>query len=377
MNAARDPLGPLFLRFLGFGLRAWGGPAAQLAMIRQAAVEEWNWLTGERFNRLLAVYQVLPGPEATEMCVHLGYLRRGRIGGLLAGIGFALPGFLLMLTLAALYVGVLQDTDLLDRLGGFPAAVAALVAVACIRLGTHALHDDRLGLVFVWAAALTWLGAPFWAVLPLAGLAALARRPAATMAALAVASIPAWLLHGYAGITTASAGDVNQLTLAWSGLKAGLLTFGGAYTALPFLEQDAVGIYVTGQEFLDGVALSGTLPAPFIIFATFLGYVGGGIGGALVMTVGIFLPAFAFTLLGASQLERIATMPRLHKFLDGVTAGVIGLLVATLGGIVVDLDGWQFAIAFTTFFVLLRWTRKWVVPVAVLACGALGYLATA
>src|SRR5687768_14173906 len=204
-------------------------------MIRQSAVEEWKWTTSERFNRLLAVYQVLPGPEATEMCVHLGYLRRGRIGGLLAGLGFMLPGFVLMLALAMLYVATLQGTAALDRLAGFHAAVAALVAVACIRLGAHALHDDRLTFVFAWATALTWLGAPFWVLLPTAALA-MARPPILAAAALVIGTAAGVLLRDVdTSMAFLGGGDSSLLAIALSGLQAGLLTFGGAYTALPFL----------------------------------------------------------------------------------------------------------------------------------------------
>lgn len=374
-GAAHDSLASLFRRFLGFGLRAWGGPAAQLSMIRQSAVEEWKWMTSQQFNRLLAVYQVLPGPEATEMCVHLGYVRRGRVGGLLAGLGFMLPGFVLMLALAILYVAMLQGTAAIDRLAGFHAAVAALVAVACIRLGTHALHDDRLPFVFVWATVLTWVGAPFWVLLPTAALAML-RPPLVAAAFLVAGSVVGVVLRDLDTSIAFVAGGDSLLAIGLSGLQAGLLTFGGAYTALPFLERDAVGRYVTGQEFLDGVALAGILPAPFIIFATFLGYVGGGLAGALLMTAGIFLPAFAFTLLGAKHLERVAEMPRLHRALDGVTATVIGLLTAVFGRLLVDLEGWQFVLALGAFFVLLRSMAKWLTPVVVLVCGGLGWLAT-
>lgn len=345
-------------------------------MIRHSAVDEWKWIDPQRFNRLLAVYQVLPGPEATEMCVHLGYLRRGRLGGLLAGLGFMLPGFVLMLALAALYVATLQGTPFLDRLAGFPAAVAALVAVACIRLGGHALHDNRLAFLFAWSAALTWIGAPFWVVLPAAALAN-ARPPAQATAWFAIGTVAGVLLRDTAASPALLAsGDTSLLAIALSGLQAGLLTFGGAYTSLPFLERDAVGRYVTGQEFLDGVALAGILPAPFIIFATFLGYVGGGLPGALLMTAGIFLPAFAFTLLGARHLERIAGMRDLHAALDGVTAAVIGLLAATLGRLVLGLEGWQFVLALAAFFLLLRSTAKWLTPAVVLGCGAIGWVAT-
>jgi chromate transporter len=116
-----------------------------------------------------------------------------------------------------------------------------------------------------------------------------------------------------------------------SGLKAGLLTFGGAYTAIPFVRKDAVerGRWLTDRQFLDGLALGGILPAPLIIFATFVGYVAGGVPGALAMTFGIFLPAFAITLVGHEPLERVVENRSLHDLLDGITAGVVGLIAAT------------------------------------------------
>lgn len=375
----RESLADLFRRFLGFGLRAWGGPAAQIAMMRDSVVDDWRWVSQERFNRLLGIYQVLPGPEATEMAVHFGYLRRGRIGGLLAGLGFMLPGFLLMLALAALYVAFLQDSTALGYLLGFPAAVVAIIAAACIRLGSHALHDERLMLVGLWAGVLTWLGAPLWVVLPAAGVASL--RPSLVLfaSALALGSVLGLVFAGGSGplLSGGSGAGASPWLLGWSGLKAGLLTFGGAYTALPFLQRDAVGHYASSQEFLDGVALSGILPAPFIIFATFLGYVAGGLTGAVLMTVGIFLPAFAFTLVGAEHLDRLAHHPLLHPFLDGVTAAVIGLLTATMVGLLLDLGGLQFLLALAAFFVLLRSKAKWMTAAVVLACGAIGAVAHA
>jgi chromate transporter len=120
------------------------------------------------------------------------------------------------------------------------------------------------------------------------------------------------------------------VSLFLSGLKAGLLTFGGAYTAIPFVRGDAVGRgWISESQFLDGLALSGIIPAPLIIFATFVGYVAGGLGGAFAMTAGIFLPAFAFAMLFYERLERVVENERLHTFLGGVAAGVVGLIAVT------------------------------------------------
>src|SRR5688572_8657019 len=134
----------LFLRFLRFGLLAWGGPVAQIAMIRQEFVEEEKWISSDKFNRVLSVYQVLPGPEAHELCVYFGMVARGRIGALLAGLGFMLPGFLLMFALSWFYVTygihspVFQSVFL-----GMQPAVAALIVRAVHRIGGHALHQNK------------------------------------------------------------------------------------------------------------------------------------------------------------------------------------------------------------------------------------------
>ena len=126
------------------------------------------------------------------------------------------------------------------------------------------------------------------------------------------------------------AGAVPWALLFLSGLKAGLLTFGGAYTVIPFVRGDAVGRgWMTDAQFLDGIALSGILPAPLIIFSTFVGYYAGGPVGALAMTAGIFLPAFAFSLLFYDRLEQVVENERLNSFLEGVAAGVVGFIVAT------------------------------------------------
>ena len=130
----------IFFRFLKFGFLAWGGPVAQLAMIRQELVEEEKWISREKFNRALAVYQVLPGPEAHEMCVYFGMMAGGRTGGFLAGLGFMLPGFLLMLLLTWIYVQFGVKSPLIQSLFvGLQVAVVALIVRAIHRLGSHAL----------------------------------------------------------------------------------------------------------------------------------------------------------------------------------------------------------------------------------------------
>jgi chromate transporter len=163
-----------------------------------------------------------------------------------------------------------------------------------------------------------------------------------------------------------------------SGLRAGLLTFGGAYTVIPFLQHDAVAVraWMTNAEFLDGLALSGILPAPLIIFATFIGYFAGGLAGASVMTFAIFAPAFGFTLIGHELIERTVEHPRVRHFLYGVTAGVVGLIAATTVALFrAAVTGWATGLIFVLVLVLLyRWPVKASVPLAVVGAAVLGAL---
>jgi chromate transporter len=391
----REPLGALFLRFLRFGLLAWGGPVAQIAMIRQELVDEARWVSRERFNRVLAVYQALPGPEAHEMCVYFGYLARGRLGGLLAGLGFMLPGFLLMFTLSWLYATYGLRSPLLGAIFfGFQAAVLALIVRAVHRIGQHAVTDRWLAAVAGLAFVAQWLGVHFALTLGVAGGAALLRtrgRPGAAAALLALSAVVLGALAvgglGPSGAPTAGApeaglagGKPSLRGLLASGLRTGLLTFGGAYTAIPFLQRDAVeaGGWMTNAQFLDGIALGGILPAPLIIFSTFVGYLGGGPPGALVMTLGVFLPAFAFTLVGHEYVERVIGNKAVHGALDGIAAGVVGLIAATaLDLLRAQATGWQALLIFALALgALYRWRAKTTVLYVVLGGGLAGLVLT-
>lgn len=344
MTASSDVLGPprlslaaLFLKFLRFGFLAFGGPVAQIAMIRRALVDEERWISSPRFNRLLAVMQALPGPEAHELCVHMGMMARGRIGGLLAGLGFMLPGFVLMLAAAWLYERFIAgQSGLTGLLLGVQIVVVAIIIRAVHRIGSHVLENRLLWVLAIGAFAASLLHAPFWIPLLACGLIyALEQRPWAGAAIAGSAVITAILfgihLEGALPSVATSAETSPQLAALFiAGLKGGLLTFGGAYTAIPYVRADTVGRgWLPDSVFLDGVALAGVLPAPLVIFATFAGYVVGGWAGALAVTAGIFLPAFAFSMVLFNHLEAVVENPALHRLLAGVAAAVVGVIAAT------------------------------------------------
>lgn len=384
----------LFLRFLRFGFLAWGGPVAQIAMIRQELVEEEKWVTPERFNRTLAVYQVLPGPEAHELCVYFGMIARGRLGGLLAGLGFMLPGFVLIFALSWFYVQYGLTSPLFTSIfNGFKPAVAALIIRAIHRLGSHTLTNHWLWGIAIGAGIASLAGINFLIILLLAGVVyelAGRRFPSSSLQGLwfwdwqpqgwkiyqTIAEQLRPILQNPVYLTLFSANEWP--VLLWYGLRTGLLTFGGAYTAIPFLQHDAVevGQWMSNAQFLDGLALSGILPAPLIIFSTFVGYLGGGPLGALAITVGVFSPAFAFTLIGHDLVERLIENKAIHAFLDGITAGVVGLIAASsLGLLQTAVTTLPALFIFVLSLILLyRMKAKTAVVIVMLIAGLLGGL---
>jgi chromate transporter len=257
------------------------------------------------------------------------------------------------------------------------------------RIGEHILLDRWLWATGAAAAAASFAGVSFWIVLPAAGAAyALASSRRYVLAGLVIVAAA---LVAFPFLTrSASVSDLvpasaeaapTAAMLFWAGLKGGLLTFGGAYTAIPFIRGDTVGRgWMSDGQFLDGMALSGVLPAPLVIFSTFVGWVCGGPAGALAITAGMFLPAFAFSLVFYERLEAVAEHERLHRFLAGVAAGVVGLIAITL----VDLartgaerspslaaSGAIFAAA---LLILYCWRSKLATPLVLAAGAAVGML---
>ena len=306
------------------------------------------------------------------------------------------PGFVLMFVVAWVYVthGV-QLQALAPAFAAVQAVVAALVVRAVIRIGGHVATNAWLWTIATLAMAAQLAGVHFGIVLAGAGamylLAVPGRAPVAwSIAVLAVVGI-AWTivsnggLAGLAALTPilvdavpAQLQAMSPLALLWSGLKAGLLTFGGAYTVIPFLQRDAVvdGGWMSNGQFLDGVALTGLLPAPLVILATFVGYLGGGPWGAVAMTAGVFLPAFAFTLLGHDALERLLHRPGVHRLLEGVSAGVVGLIAGTAVALfkasVGNLEALLlFALALAALF---AWKGRMAIPALILGAALWGWL---
>jgi len=354
----------IFIDFLGFGARAFGGPAVQIAELSAEFVDRRGWLTAERFRRALAVYQLLPGPEAHEMCCYLGTVRGGRLGGLAAGLGFMLPGLALMLAASMLYGALnLATPAVAGAMAAMQVAACALIVRAAFRLVAP-----------IWRAASPTNKAPVAAVVAAAIACAFLLGPGGAPPADALAAA-----------SPRGAGE-----LFGHGLVAGLVTFGGAYTALPYVTSVAAGEHgwMTQQACLDGIALASVLPAPLVIFGTFVGFQGGGLAGALAFTAGIFLPAFSFTFVGFGFFERLVHWPPARRTLDLLGAIAVGLIVGAAFGFVLETSGgWSrrpvFFGALTPVLiacalgVLVRWRSPMATPVLVVGAGAAGALAGA
>lgn len=269
---------------------------------------------------------MLPGPEALQLAIYVGYVKRGILAGIAAGVTFILPGALVMILLSWLYVEYGSLPQVNDALYILKPSVLGIIAAGIIKLGKASIKSTILGVLLFGAfVAMRFGGINFLLILLMAGLLNLLfvnrrSRLRPTSASIAV------LTGGFGVLATL---DGKLLQLAWLFLKTGLFSFGGAYGSLVFLQQGAVENHhwVTSGQLLDGVAISVATPGPFMLFSTFVGYVAGGVPGAIIATVFVFLPSFVFVLLGARYVEQVRNNRQVQAFLSGVSAAVVGVIL--------------------------------------------------
>ncbi len=315
----------LAVLFLRLGTTAFGGPAAHIAMMEDEVVHRRGWLTRDEFLDLVAATNLIPGPNSTEMAIHVGHRRAGWPGLLVAGGCFILPAALLTLALAWLYVrfGTLPAAG--GFLGGVKAVILAVVVQALWRLGRSALRTRFLAFLCAAATAASALGAHELLVLLAGGLvAALARRARGFRPQAAALLAP---VLGTAA-PSASAAPFGLWALFLFFLKTGSVLFGSGYVLLAFLRADLVERWgwLTEQQLLDAIAAGQITPGPVFTTATFVGYVLGGFPGAALATLGIFLPAFVFVAGSGPLVPRLRRSPAAGAFLDGVIASSLALM---------------------------------------------------
>ena len=316
----------VFLYFLMLGFINIGGPVAQITMMFNYMVERRSWLSKERFVSIMAFCHMLPGPEALQLAIYVGYIKRGILAGIAAGVTFIVPGALVMIVLSWLYVeyGSLRQVN--DALYVLKPAVLGIIGAGIIKLGTAAIKSVMLGILLVGAfVGMRFAGMNLLLVLLVAGILNLlfVVRPRSLRSPSASAVV---ITSGFGVLGSV---DGKFLQLAWLFLKTGLFSFGGAYASLVFLQQGAVENHhwLTSGQLLDGVAISVATPGPFMLFSTFIGYIAAGIPGAIVATVFVFLPSFVFVLLGARYVEQVRDNRPVQAFLSGVSAAVVGVIL--------------------------------------------------
>ena len=325
-NVSRADLAREFTRL---GLTAFGGPAAHIAIMQREFVEQKRWLSRERFVDLLGLSSLLPGPSSTEVALGIGYERARWPGLLIAAFGFIVPASLIVLAIAIVYVELGALSWAMSLLYGMSPVVIAVIAHAMIRLAPTACTD-----VLTWAigigsfvVALVYLQ-PIAILVGAALVALVARRGPALLerfrgagAALLVPTGPGLVIAAEAGATLGLAG------IFWSFLKMGLVVFGSGYVLVAFLGSELVAPgYITEQELLDAIAVGQLTPGPVFTTATFLGYLMAGVPGAVVATVGIFLPALALVGVAHPFLARMRASQDLSAAIDGLNAAAVGLI---------------------------------------------------
>ncbi len=307
--------------FLKLGTIAFGGPAAHIAMMEEEVVRRRRWLTPEEFLDLLGASNLIPGPNSTELAIHIGYRRAGWAGLLVAGACFILPATIIVSVIAWCYVrfGKLPQVEAL--LSGVKPVIIAIVVHALVGLGRTALKTKPLAMLAVAALALNAAGVHEIEVLFGAGLlVALAR----TARCGTVAWVPALSLSGVAG----AGAPFGLWPLFLFFLKVGSVLFGSGYVLLAFLRADLVDRWhwLTESQLLDAIAVGQVTPGPVFTTATFIGYVLAGAPGAAVATLGIFLPAFVFVALSGPLVPRLRRSPTAAAFLDGVNVASLALI---------------------------------------------------
>ncbi len=329
--ARRRRLWEIAAVFLKLGTLAFGGPAAHIAMMDDEIVKKRKWLSREHFVDLIGATNLIPGPNSTELAIHLG-LERGGIPGLfIAGTCFILPAMLIVLAIAAAYgkYGVLPQVDAL--LAGVKPVIIAIVTLALIRLWKTAAKTSLAVAVVIAVAAASLLGAPEIPMLLASGALytlwhnrAKVGRAALLLNPLAFSALP-----GAAAATGMQAGaSYGSLFLIF--LKIGSVLYGSGYVLLAFLESEFVEklSVLTQKQLLDAVAVGQFTPGPVFTTATFIGYIIDGTPGAITSTLGIFLPAFLLVLILNPIIPKLRSSSWVSPMLDGVNAASLGLMAA-------------------------------------------------
>lgn len=428
-------LSQAFIYWLKLGFISFGGPAGQISIMHHDLVEKKRWISEKRFLHALNYCMVLPGPEAQQLAVYIGWLMHRTWGGIIAGSLFFLPSFFILTGLAWIYMAYGSIPVVAGALYGIKPAVVAIVLFAAYRIGSRALKNNVLWFIAAMAfIAIFALKLPFPLIVLSAGLigyfggritpqhfkvggghgsADISFGPAlidddtptpehavfswVRMGRVAVIGIALWIVV-MAGLIIQFGWDAAFTQMGWFFTKASLLTFGGAYAVLPYVYQGAVEHYhwLTPTQMIDGLALGETTPGPLIMVVTFVGFVGGWVSqvfgldaifasafvAAVVVTFFTFLPSFIFIFMGGPFIETTHGNLKFTAPLSAITAAVVGVILNLALffayhvfwplGLSGRIDWFSIALTAAAMIVVFRFKLN-VIPV-ILACGVLGAL---
>lgn len=334
-NRNRGSLAEIALLFLRLGTVAFGGPAAHIALMEEEVVARRGWISREKFLDLLGASNLIPGPNSTELAIHIGHLRGGWPGLIIAGVSFIIPAMLLVMAIAWAYVTYGSLPQIGGVLYGVKPVIIAVVLHALWSLGKTALKTRDLVAVAVISLMLAAMGMNEILVMILAGVGLLAARR------VKVKFTKAFLLFGVIAIYFAATSLISITVTAasraipfslsalfWFFVKVGSVLYGSGYVLLAFLQSGLVEDrgWLTQSQLLDAVAVGQVTPGPVFTTATFVGYVLHGPKAALIATLGIFLPAFIFVALSAPLIPRLRNSPVAGIILDGVNVASLALM---------------------------------------------------
>ena len=379
-------LWPLTGYFLKLGTIGFGGPVALVGFMHRDLVEQRRWITEDTYKLSLALAQIMPGPLAAQAAIAIGYFEGGVLGATLVGLAFVLPSFLMVVAISLIYVaygGLWWMQALFYAIG---ATVIAIIAIAAYKLARSTNKRDPLlwGVFALLTMVTVWAQAELAEFFILAGLVVLFmrawpgwRRGLLMAAGGAILGFAIWLLEAWlrqAGTAADSQDVLAQILLFF--IKAGAFVFGSGLAIIPFLQQGVVQQFgwLNEHQFLDAVAVAMITPGPVVITVAFIGFLVAGLAGAVMASIGIFLPVYLFTIVPAPWFKRHRENRQLKAFVDGATAAATGAItgaVIVLGGrAIIDLP--TAIIALVSLAVL--WRFKIPEPVLVTISGIVGLI---
>lgn len=367
--------------FLKLGLVAFGGPAAHIAMMEEEVISKRKWLSRESFLDLLSATNLIPGPNSTEMAIHLGFSHGGPLGLLLAGLCFILPAMAIVLVFASLYLAHGQVSEVEGVLYGMKPVILAVILQALLRLSKTVIKGVLPGVVAGVTLVLYFLGLPEIPLLILAGAAVMLIKNHDRIRAklFSLPLLPPVLLTGALPGAAEAVARLPVTSIFLIFLKIGAFLYGSGYVLLAFLEREFVsGLAVlSSRQLLDAVAVGQFTPGPVFTTATFIGFLLNGYPGAIAATIGIFLPSFLLVYLLNPLVPRMRKSPWLGAMLDGVNAASLALMAAVSVklGLASLNDAFTIVLTLVSLLIMVRFKVNsfWLI----LSGGLLGFLVKA